>query len=92
MSDEQAVLDFFRLILQGKFEKLRGLSQALCFTTNTSESSGLLQLDDDAGKGKAAKEVLESNPEPFITADLSTLVNIDVTGSHILKSAKHLNL
>ena len=79
------------MILQGK------IREALRFITNRFESSGLLQPDDDVDKGKTGKEVLDSRhlpqseaiPETFITAHLPTLVNIDVTEGHILKSAQH---
>ena len=93
MSDEEAILVFSRMVLQGK------IREALRFITNTSESGGLLQPDDDAGKGKTVQEVLESKhppqseavPEAFIVADLPTLVDVDVTESHIVKAAKHLS-
>ena len=69
------------MVLQGK------IREALRFITNRSESGGLLQPDDDAGKGKTVQEVLESKhppqseavPEPFIVADLPTLVDVNVT-------------
>ena len=58
MSDEEAILVFSRMVLQGK------IREALRFITNRSESGGFLQPDDDAGKGKTVQEVLESKHPP----------------------------
>ena len=77
--------------MQGK------IREALRFLTNRSESGGLLQPDDDSGKGKTVQEVLESKhppqseavPEAFIVADLLTLIDVDDTEFHIVKTAKH---
>ena len=89
MSDEEAILVFSRMVLQGK------IREALRFLTNRSESGGLLK-PHDAGKGKTVLESKhppqsEAVPEAFIVADLPTLVDVDVTESHIVKTAKHLS-
>ena len=58
MDDDEAILNFSRLVLLGK------LRQAVRFLTDRAENGGILQPDDDAGKGKSVKEILEEkNPD-----------------------------
>ena len=87
MTDESAHLVFSRLILQGK------LREATRFITQRGEKSCVLKPDDDDGKGNTVKSVLESkhppqaesSPEAFIVCEqLPTLVDIDVSSSHVL--------
>ena len=91
MTDESAHVVFSRLILQGK------LREATRFITQRGEKPCVLKPDDDDGKGNTVKSVLESkhppqaesSPEAFIVCEqLPTLVDIDVSSSHVYKVAK----
>ena len=53
MDDDEAILNFSRLVLLGK------LCQAVTFLTERAENGGILQPDDDAQKGKTVIEVLQ---------------------------------
>ena len=94
MSEEKAIKVFSGMILQGK------IRQALRFITDRSETGGILSPDDDAGKGKTVQEILQSkhpeqkapDPEAFLACDeLPVLIDIDVTGEHVLKTAPRLS-
>ena len=90
MNEEQAYAVFSRLVLQNK------IREAVRFITDRAENGGILQPDDDAGKGKSGKEVLEEkhpdqtiqNLDVFLFCDvLPTMVDVDVTTEHVQKVA-----
>ena len=94
MNEEQAYVVFSRLVLQNK------IREAVRFNTDRAENGGILQPDDDAGKGKSVKEVLEEkypdqtipNPDVFLFCDvLPTIVDVDVTAEHVQKVANSLS-
>jgi len=94
MDDDEAILNFSRLVLLGK------LRQAVRFLTDRAENGGILQPDDDAGKGKTVIEVLQAkhpnqadpHADAFIEcAELPELIDVDVTADHMLKVASSLS-
>ena len=55
MNEEQAYAVFSRLVLQNK------IREAVRFITDRAENGGILQPDDDAGKGKSVKKFWKRN-------------------------------
>jgi hypothetical protein len=94
MSNDKAAAVFSKLVLQGK------IREAVRFVTDRSETGGVLQPDDNAGKGKTVREVLESkhpeqkipNSDAFVPCeDLPFLVDVDITAEHVKKIAGFLS-
>ena len=71
MDDDEAILNFSRLVLLGI------LRQAVRFLTDRAENGGILQPDDDAGKGNTAsksfKQSIQIKPMLILMLLLSVL-------------------